>query len=186
MERHGLPNAAGVFHVGLSADGRLGIAAQLRPKNLIPLAHVEHGWVFGNSLSVFGEDVGEVVQVPLDELDRYYTPPFAVAIAPDKSVAYISTTGFGQRDRDRHRARCCEFIRAATPAERRTLANDLSASANYVVARIPVGHGAQRAGAVARREAAVRREPDGRRHLRHRYRAREGRAARSRSGGPPS
>ena len=32
-----------------------------------------------------------------------------------------------------------EFIRAATPAQRRTLANDLSASANYVVTRIPVG-----------------------------------------------
>src|ERR1039457_975663 len=77
------------------------MAAQLRPKNLIPLAHVEHGWVFGNSISVFGpdvnkavgNDVGEVVQIPLDELDRYFTPPFALAIAADKSVAYISTTG---------------------------------------------------------------------------------------------
>ena len=68
-----------MFHVALSADGRLGMAAQLRPKNLIPLAHVEHGWVFGNSISVFGEDVGEVVQIPIDELDRYFTPPFGVA-----------------------------------------------------------------------------------------------------------
>ena len=50
--------SAGVFHVAISRDGRLGIAAQMRPKNLIPLAHVEHGWVFGNSLAVFGEDVG--------------------------------------------------------------------------------------------------------------------------------
>ena len=86
-DRYRLHNAAGVFHVALSADGRLGMAAQLRPKNLIPLAHVEHGWVFGNSIAVFGEDVGEPVQIPIDELDRYFTPPFAIAMAPDKSAA---------------------------------------------------------------------------------------------------
>ena len=145
-DHYRLPNAAGVFHVAMSADGRLGMAAQLRPKNLIPLAHVEHGWVFGNSISVFGpdvnkavgNDVGEVVQIPLDELDRYFTPPFAIALAADKSVAYISTTGSdGVTVIDI--AKMLEFIRAATPAERRTMANDLSASANYVVTRIPVG-----------------------------------------------
>ncbi len=136
--RHLLPNAAGVFHVALSADGRLGMAAQLRPKNLIPLAHVEHGWVFGNSISVFGEDVGELVQIPLDELDRYFTPPFAIAIAADKSAAYISTTG-SDSVTVIDIAKLLEFIRAATPEQRRTLANDLSASANYVVTRLPVG-----------------------------------------------
>ena len=138
-ERYRLPNVAGVFHVAMSADGRLGMAAQLRPKNLIPLAHVEHGWVFGNSISVFGADLGgEVVQLPLDELDRYFTPPFAIALAPDKSAAYISTTGSDSVTVIDIR-KMLEFVRAATPAQRRTLANDLSASANYVVARIPVG-----------------------------------------------
>ena len=58
VERKPLNNVAGVFHVAMSADGRLGVAAQLRPKNLIPLAHVEHGWAFGNSLTFFGQDVG--------------------------------------------------------------------------------------------------------------------------------
>ena len=137
-DRYRLPNAAGVFHVALSADGRLGMAAQLRPKNLVPLAHVEHGWVFGNSISVFGTDVGEVVQIPIDELDRYYTPPFAIALAPDKSAAYVSTTG-SDSVTVIDIPKLLEFIRAATPAERRTMANDLSASANYVAARIPVG-----------------------------------------------
>ena len=140
MERPRLHNVAGVFHAALSADGRLGLIAQLRPKNLVPLAHVEHGWVMGNSLAVFGEDIGEVVQVPLDELDRYYTPPFGVAIAPDKSMAYVSTTG-SDSVTVVNVARLLSFI-AATPAEARpTLANDLSASANYVSARVPVGHG---------------------------------------------
>ena len=76
VERKQLHNAAGVFHVALSADGKLGVAAQLRPKNLIPLAHVEHGWAFGDSLTLFGDDVGGTVQVPIDELDRYYALPW--------------------------------------------------------------------------------------------------------------
>jgi YVTN family beta-propeller protein len=140
IARPRLHNVAGVFHTALSADGRLGIVAQLRPKNLVPLAHVEHGWVMGNSLAVFGEDVGDVVQVPLDELDRYYTPPFGVAFAPDSSMAYISTTG-SDSVTVIDVARLLRYI-AATPAEARgAIANDLSASANYVVARIPVGQG---------------------------------------------
>ena len=92
-ERYRLHKAAGVFHVAFSRDGRLGVAAELRPKNLVPLAHVEHGWVIGNALSIFGADVGAPVQIPIDELDRYFTPPFGVAIAPDKSAIYVSTTG---------------------------------------------------------------------------------------------
>ena len=140
VDRQRLHNVAGVFHSALSADGKLGLVAQLRPKNLVPLAHVEHGWVMGNSLAVFGEDAGELVQVPLDELDRYYTPPFGVVLAPDKSAAYISTTG-SDSVTVIDVPRLLRFI-AATPAEaRRTLANDLSASANYVAARIPVGSG---------------------------------------------
>jgi DNA-binding beta-propeller fold protein YncE len=79
--------------VALSADGKLGVAAQLRPKNLIPLAHVEHGWVFGDSLTLFGDDVGGTVQVPIDELDRYYALPWGVAITPDKSKMFVTTAG---------------------------------------------------------------------------------------------
>jgi len=139
-DRYRLHDVAGVFHMALSADGRLGMAAQMRPKNLVPLAHVEHGWVIGNSISVFGEDVGEVVQIPIDELDRYYTPPFAIVLAPDKSTAYVSTTGSDSVTVIDIRS-LLSLIHSLGPAERRALANDLSASANYVVARIPVGHG---------------------------------------------
>lgn len=138
-DRYGLHNAAGVFHIAVSADGRLGMAAEMRPKNLIPLAHVEHGWVIGNSISIFGEDVGEVVQVPIDELDRYYTPPFDIVLTPDKSTAYVSTTGSDSVTVIDVR-RLLAFVRTLTSAERRILPNDLSASANYVAARIPVGH----------------------------------------------
>ncbi len=135
VERMPLHNVAGVFHVALSADGKLGVAAQLRPKNLVPLAHVEHGWVFGNSLTLFGEDVGGTVQVPIDELDRYYSLPWDVVITPDKSKMFV-TTAASQSVTVIDVARLLHFVHS----RRESFVNDLSASANYVVGRIPVGH----------------------------------------------
>ena len=135
VERKPLHNVAGVFHVALSADGRLGVAAQLRPKNLIPLAHVEHGWAFGDSLTLFGEDVGGTVQIPIDELDRYYALPWGVAIAPDKSKIFLTTAG-SQSVTVIDVASLLKTVRT----RRQPFVNDLSASADYVLARIPVGH----------------------------------------------
>ena len=135
VERKPLPNVAGVFHVALSADGHLGVAAQLRPKNLIPLAHVEHGWAFGDSLTLFGEDVGGTVQIPLDELDRYYALPWGVAITPDKSKIFLTTAG-SQSVTVIDILRLLKTVRT----RRQPFVNDLSASADYVLARIPVGH----------------------------------------------
>ena len=138
VERKRLNNVAGVFHVALSVDGKLGVAAQLRPKNLIPLAHVEHGWAFGDSLSLFGDDVGGTVQVPIDELDRYYALPWGVAITPDKSKMFVTTAGSESVTVIDVR-KLLEFAHTRRQPLTSNLANDLSASANYVTARIPVG-----------------------------------------------
>ncbi|MGB8596518.1 MAG: beta-propeller fold lactonase family protein [Candidatus Sulfotelmatobacter sp.] len=138
VERKRLSNVAGVFHVALSVDGKLGVAAQLRPKNLIPLAHVEHGWAFGDSLSLFGDDVGGTVQVPIDELDRYYALPWGVAITPDKSKMFVTTAGSESVTVIDVR-KLLDFAHTRRQPLTSNLANDLSASANYVTARIPVG-----------------------------------------------
>jgi YVTN family beta-propeller protein len=134
VDRIPLPSVAGVFHVAVSRDGRFGVVAELHPKNLVPLAHVEHGWAFVDTLTVFGEDVGKPVEVPLDEIDRYYARPFGVAIAPDKSRIYVSHGG----------SDCVSVIDvrrmlAYIRSHREPFAEDLSASAHYVLARIPVG-----------------------------------------------
>lgn len=132
-ERKRLHNVGGVFHVATSADGKLTAVAQMRPKNLVPLAHVEHGAVFGNSLAVFGEGLNGVVQVPLDELERYFALPYGVAISPDHSRIYVSSAGSDVVSVI-DTARLVAFARKNSD-----FANDLSASANYVVARIAVG-----------------------------------------------
>jgi YVTN family beta-propeller protein len=133
VDRLPLHNVAGVFHVAMSVDGTLGFAAQLRPKNLIPLAHVEHGWAFGDSLTLFGKNIKGVVQIPIDELDQYYALPWGVAITPDMSRIFVSTAGSQSVTAiDVHRL-------LATVQRRKSFANDLSASAEYVSRRIPVG-----------------------------------------------
>jgi YVTN family beta-propeller protein len=96
---------------------------------------VEHGWAFGDALTLFGSNVGELVQIPLDELDRYYALPWGVAIAPDKSKIFLSTAG-SQSVTVLDVARLLKSVRA----HRRPFVNDLSASAEYVSSRIAVGH----------------------------------------------
>ena len=134
VDRKPLHNVAGVFHVAVSNDGKLAVAAQLRPHNLVPLAHVEHGWVFGDSLALVGDDVNGVVQVPLDELERYFAMPYAVAMTPDKTKLYVSSAGSEAVSVIDIR-KMLAYVRQS----RAPIANDLSASANYVVGRIPVG-----------------------------------------------
>lgn len=134
VDRMPLHGIAGVFHVAFSTDGRLGVAAAYHPKNLVPLAHLEHGAAFGFSLEVFGTDVGEPVEVPLDELERYASQPFGVAIAPDKSHIYISCSG-SEMVTVISIPRLLHFIHSHHPP----LSQDLSASSNYITVRISVG-----------------------------------------------
>ena len=134
VDRIPLHAIAGAFHSAISADGRLGVVAEYHPKNLVTLAHLEHGGAFEDTVTVFGADVGGAVEVPLDELERYASQPFGVAIAPDKSRIYV-TSGGSEMVTVIDVPRLLKYIHAhASP-----FVQDLSASANYVVTRIVVG-----------------------------------------------
>lgn len=123
------------FHVAFSADGRLGVAATLHPKNLVPLAHLEHGGGFADTLTLFGADVGpKPVEVPLDELERYAVRPFGVAISADKLRMYV-TCGGSELVTVIDVPRLLRFIRTHQPP----FVTDLSASANYVVTHVAAG-----------------------------------------------
>ncbi|MFP5204960.1 MAG: beta-propeller fold lactonase family protein [Acidobacteriota bacterium] len=138
IDRIPLHAVAGVFHVAVSADGRLGAVAEFHPRNLVPLAHLEHGGAFSYTLTLFGAGVGTPVEVPLDELDHYASQPFGVVITPDRTRLFVSLAGS-----DAVLAidvpRLLNFVRAHPRPRSNSFATDLSASANYVVARIPVG-----------------------------------------------
>jgi YVTN family beta-propeller protein len=133
-ERIPLHNIAHGFHIAFSADGRLGVAAGMHPKNLIPLAHLDHAGAFADTLTLFGADVGKAVEVPLDELERYAVRPFGVAISPDKSRIFVTCEG-SEIVTVIDAARLLQFVHAHPGPH----AQDLSASSHYVVARIDVG-----------------------------------------------
>ncbi len=139
VDRIPLHSIAGVFHLALSADGRLGAVAEFHPKNLVPLAHLEHGGAFAYTLTLFGADVGQPVEMPLDELDRYASQPFGVAFAPDKSRLYLTLAG-SEAVLAIDVARLLHFIHSRPRPASGSFAEDLAASGNYVAARIPVGH----------------------------------------------
>lgn len=134
VDRIPLHNSAGVFHLALASDGQLGIAALLRPKNLVPLAHVEHGGAFVNSIVLFGNGFETAVPLPIDELDRYFALPFSTAITMDRTKLFVSAAGSNTVTAINLPA-LLKFSRTAG----KSAANDLSAAANYVTTRIPVG-----------------------------------------------
>jgi YVTN family beta-propeller protein len=135
VDRIVLPYIAHSFHVAFSGDGRLGVVTTLHPKNLVPLAHLEHGGAFADTLTLFGADVGKPVEVPLDELELYAARPFGIAITPDKLRMFITCGGSEM-------VTVVDIPRLIRYARMRqgTSAQDMSASANYVVGRIAVGH----------------------------------------------
>lgn len=143
LDRIKLPYVAHTFHVAFSRDGRLGVAVQLHPKNLVPLAHLEHGSAFADTLTVFGADVGQPVEIPLDELERYAARPFGVAITRDTAKIYVSCGG-SEMVTVVDVPRMLRFIHAHRDADhpashQASYANELAASAHYVTARIAVG-----------------------------------------------
>jgi YVTN family beta-propeller protein len=136
VDRLPLPGIAHGFHIAFSADGRLGVLAAMHPKNLVPLAHLEHGGAFADTLILFGPDAGpKPIEIPLDELELYAARPFAVAIASDKSRLYI-TCGGSENVTVIDLPRLLHFVHTHQPL----FAQDLSAGANYVTARLPVGN----------------------------------------------
>jgi YVTN family beta-propeller protein len=135
LDRMPLHRIAGVFHLAFSDDGRLGAVAEYHPKNLVPLAHLEHGGAFADTMTVFGADVGKPVEVPLDELERYAAQPFGVVISPDKSRIYV-TCGGSEMVTVVDVPRLLRYVHGHPGSN----AQDLSASANFVVTRISVGH----------------------------------------------
>jgi len=139
VDRIPLHSIAGVFHLALSADGRFGAVAEYHPKNLVPLAHLEHGGAFAYTLTLFGPLVGQPVEVPLDELDGYASQPFGVVISPDAQRMYVSVGG-SECVLAIDIPKLLHFIDSRRRPASGSFASDLSASGNYVVARIPVGH----------------------------------------------
>jgi YVTN family beta-propeller protein len=135
VARYPLSGVGATFHAALASGEDAGVAAILRPKNLLPTARVEHGGIFGNSLAVFGPAPGRVVALPLDEIENSLAQPFDVAFAPGLARIFVSASGADEvAVLDGRRV-----LAMAKTANAATVTNDLSVAASYTIARIPVG-----------------------------------------------
>lgn len=123
--------------VAYVASRGLTLTPLVKVRNLIPITQVANGWVMSSGLAV-SDAKGNVVQMPIDEAQDYFADPSAIAVDPSGKRAYLASGGsdvITVLDLDRLTA----WIERADATARREAIEDLSLSAEYVLARVPTG-----------------------------------------------
>ena len=123
--------------VALSSDATFALATILRVRNLLPLTQVARGAVMNSAIAfVETRPGGRTAQLPLDEVNAFFADPSGIVLTPDDRRAFVAHGG----------ARVVtavdvgalrELVAEASPEALEELADDLGASARYVLARIP-------------------------------------------------
>jgi YVTN family beta-propeller protein len=116
------------------------MVAHLNPNPFAPLTQVQQGWVNTNGITLvfLSEEKPQTVGLLFDEVTRYYSNPYDIAIAPDGKLAYV-TCGGADQVVVVDVAKAIDLIKK-TPTEKRSqLRNTLSISRQFVTAQIPVG-----------------------------------------------
>jgi DNA-binding beta-propeller fold protein YncE len=109
----------------------------VRVRNLVPITQVARGWVMSSGLGVVEPD-GSVVQMPLDEANRYFADPGGLVIEANGRRAFLASGGgdvvtvvaLDQLDR---------WLEQSNDAQKRSAIHDLELAGEYVVGRIPTG-----------------------------------------------
>jgi DNA-binding beta-propeller fold protein YncE len=138
VERHALDSAHLSEGVAVSADGAHVLVGLSRVRNLLPIAQVRGGWVMNSGLGVLDTRDGSLRQFPLDEINAYFADPSGVAIDAARGRAYVAAGGADcvtVLDLDRLLARAAE-VEGEGPGP---WADHLGVSAEYVIARVPLG-----------------------------------------------
>ncbi len=138
-DRDIFPSANIQENVEVTPSGDLAIVTQVRPKNLIPTAQVEQGWMMNHGFGIIELKNGhKKVQFLTDEPNAFYADPYDVVISPDGKRAYISNSGadvISVIDLDAVR----ELIANATDEQLATYGNHLGMSSKFVIGRIHTG-----------------------------------------------
>lgn len=112
----------------------------VRPKNENPIIHVGQGWTITDALAMVhprgaaGQAKPEVVQVLLDDIDRYASGPYRVAFTPDGRYALV-TSETANEVSVIATGRMLRFLRHLPPQA----ADRLDSASHFVVRRIAVG-----------------------------------------------
>jgi len=68
------------------------LAPMVRVRNLVPITQVARGWVISSGLALMEPD-GSVVQVPVDEANRYFADPGGLVVDARGHRAYLASGG---------------------------------------------------------------------------------------------
>ncbi len=123
--------------IAITPDGEMTITTLVRPKNLVPSAQIERGWMINHGIGIILKD-GKTAQLLLDEPNAFYPDPYGLVIHPSGKYAYVSHSGMdvvSVIDLEKIR----EIVTEATEDELKKFANHLGLSSEYVIARIPTG-----------------------------------------------
>ena len=132
-----VPDSNLLLGVAWHPSGEYALATLNRTKNLVPMTRILQGWTITNGLAVLWKD-GRVDQVLLDEPQRYFADVTGVAFTPDGTRALVTSAGT-DKVAVIDTAKLVALVRRMSDDERReVLPNWLGASAEFVVARIPV------------------------------------------------
>ena len=124
-------------NIAVTPSGDMAIATLIRPKNNVPSAQIERGWMMNHGIGVILPDA-RMAQLLLDEPNAFYPDPYGIVIHPDGKTAYISHSGVNTVsviDLDKIRA----LLVDATDEELKVYSNHLGLSGDFVIARIETG-----------------------------------------------
>jgi YVTN family beta-propeller protein len=138
-ERKQLDGAYMMENIAFTPEGDLAISTLIRPKNNLPSVQVEQGWMMTHGISVMEQGGKQrTIQLLLDEPNAYYPDPYDIVISSDGKKAFVTNSGVDMISVvsiDSIRTMMSELDDQALKA----LANDLGASARYVLDRIKTG-----------------------------------------------
>lgn len=109
----------------------------VKVRNLVPITQVANGWVMSSGVAV-SDFKGNILQMPLDEAHDYFADPSGIAVDATGQRAYVASGGsdvISVLDLDR----MATWLASADEQTKREAIEDLSLSAEYVLARIPTG-----------------------------------------------
>lgn len=137
LERRRLESAHLSEGVAIASDGSFVLATISRVRNLLPTTQVARGAVMNSAIAfIETRRGGRTVQFPLSEVNAYFADASGVVLTPDDRVAFISHGGANTVTAvDVGALR--RIVAEADASVLDALADDMGASLEYVIARIP-------------------------------------------------
>jgi len=136
-DRRVVPESNLLLGVAWHPSGEFALATLNRTKNLVPMTRILQGWTITNGIAVLWKD-GRVDQLLLDEPQSYFADVTDVAITPDGRKAFATSAGT-DKVAVIDVGKLVALVKRTSDEDRReVLPNWLGASAEFVVARIPV------------------------------------------------